>query len=390
MKKLAIILILAAGIVAAWLFLSRGSNTTNRILISGNIELTEINIAFKTSGRLVERTVTEGDAVQKGMTIARLDQDQLVHQLATQQAALRTAEAQLTQAQTAVQLQKETTDSDIQLKKADLAQAEARLEQLQAGSRPQEIQEAAAAVDSARAEADRASKDWERAQTLYKNEDISTSQFDQYRQRFEASAAALKQAQERLALVREGPRKEEIQAAQAQVARARAAVRMSEAGNLDVQRRREDVAARQADVERMRAQVALIQSQMQDTVAASPVDGVVLAKSADTGEILAPGTTVLTVGDIDHPWLRGYISESDLGRVKLGAKARVTTDSYPGKVYSGVVSFVSSTAEFTPKQIQTTDERVKLVYRIKIDIENPQRELKLNMPADAEILLNGG
>jgi HlyD family secretion protein len=126
---------------------------------------------------------------------------------------------------------------------------------------------------------------------------------------------------------------------------------------------------------------------MADTVATSPVDGVVLVKSADVGEVLAPGTAVVTVGDIDHPWLRGYINETDLGKVKIGSKANVTTDSYPGRVYQGRVTFISSEAEFTPKQIQTQQERVKLVYRIKIQVENPQHELKSNMPADAEIVL---
>ena len=102
---------------------------------------------------------------------------------------------------------------------------------------------------------------------------------------------------------------------------------------------------------------------------------------------MSPGTTVVTIGDIDHPWLRGYINERDLGRVKLGAKAKITTDSYPGKVYWGKVGFIASEAEFTPKQIQTSEERLKLVYRIKIDVDNPQHELKSNMPADAEIVL---
>jgi HlyD family secretion protein len=104
--------------------------------------------------------------------------------------------------------------------------------------------------------------------------------------------------------------------------------------------------------------------------------------------VLAAGTTVVTVGDLDHPWLRGYINERDLGRVKLGARVKVTTDSFPDKVYWGRVSFISSEAEFTPKQIQTPEERVKLVYRIKINIDNPQHQLKVNMPADAEILLS--
>ena len=134
--------------------------------------------------------------------------------------------------------------------------------------------------------------------------------------------------------------------------------------------------------------MALIESQLSDTELVAPTDGVVLVKSAEPGETVAAGATVVTLGDIGHPWLRGYVNETELGRVKLDAPVRVTTDSYPGKTYWGRVSFIASEAEFTPKQIQTEEERVKLVYRIKVDLPNPQSELKLNMPADAQILLD--
>jgi HlyD family secretion protein len=185
-----------------------------------------------------------------------------------------------------------------------------------------------------------------------------------------------------------GPRREQIDAAQGQVEHARGALKMAEANTLEIKRRQEQITTQRAEIARSRASLALIDSQLADTIAASPVDGVVLVKSADVGEVLAPGTTVVTVGDIDHPWLRGYVNETDLGKVKLGSRARVTTDSYPGKIYNGRVTFISSEAEFTPKQIQTEQERVKLVYRIKIELENPNHELKSNMPADAEIVLN--
>ena len=125
---------------------------------------------------------------------------------------------------------------------------------------------------------------------------------------------------------------------------------------------------------------------MRDTESVSPIDGVILVKAAEAGEVLAAGTTVVTVGDLDHPWLRGYINERDLGRVRLGSRVRLTNDSYPGKVYWGKLSFLSSQAEFTPKQIQTPEERVKLVYRVKVDVDNPSHELKSNMPVDAEIV----
>ena len=388
-KKLVIIpvILVAAGVVAVFAFRGMGHGESNRIRISGNIEMTEVNVAFKTAGKLIERTVDEGDAVKKGQLIARLDRDQLVRQREREEAGLRLAESQLAQAETALNWQRATLAADVEQRRADLASQEARLAELKNGSRPQEKQEAKAAVDNAAAELERASRDWERAQTLHKDDDISTAQFDQYRNRFESAGAVLKQARERADLVLAGPRREQIEAAAGQVERARGSLKMAEANSLELKRREQELVSRRADIERAKATIALIDSQLADTLAYSPVDGTVLIKAADVGEVLAPGTTVVTLGDIAHPWLRGYINQTDLGRVKLGGKAKVTTDSYPGKVYAGRVSFIASEAEFTPKQIQTQEERVKLVYRVKIELDNPNQELKSNMPADAEIAL---
>ncbi len=386
-RLIPIVIVLAAGVAALFALRGFGRKQDNRLIVSGNIELTEVDIAFKTSGRLIERTVDEGDAVKKGQVIARLDREQLLAQRARESAGLQAAEAQLAQAQTGLEWQRATLAADIEQRRADLSSNESKLLELKNGSRPQEVQEAHAAVAAAQSEYDRAARDWERAQTLHKNDDISTSQYDQFRNRWESADAALKQAKEREALVVAGPRSEEVESASGQVQRARGALKMAEANALEMKRREQDLAARRAEIERSKAAIALIDSQLSDTIAVSPVDGVVLVKAADVGEVLAPGTSVVTVGDIEHPWLRGYVNETDLGKVKLGSRARVTTDSYPGKVYDGRVSFIASEAEFTPKQIQTQQERVKLVYRIKIEIDNPRHELKSNMPADAEIIL---
>jgi HlyD family secretion protein len=388
MKKTIFIVIVIAVLGAAGMLAYRTfhQEPTNRIVVSGNIELAQVDIAFKTSGRLIERTVNEGDAVQKGMVIARLDREQLLHQRDTAAAALATAQAQLAESESALKWQRETMEADMQLRTADLSAAESQLLQLRNGSRPQEIQEATAAVAAAQSQYDQAKKDWDRAQTLYKDDDISTSQYDQFRARFEGAEANLKQVKERSGMVQAGPRSETIESAKAQVDRARASLRIGQANAIETKRREQDIVARQGDIERAKAQIALIDSQLADTIAVSPINGIVLVKAADVGEVLAPGTSIVTVGDIDHPWLRAYIREQDLGRVKLGDKVRVTTDSFHDKVYDGHVSFISSDAEFTPKQIQTAEERVKLVYRIKIDVDNPRHELKSNMPADAEIL----
>jgi HlyD family secretion protein len=380
------VLIVGAG-AAIYAFRGTGREATNRIVVSGNIELTEVNIAFKTSGRLIERTVTEGDSVKKGQILARLDRDQLAATREREAAGVLSSESQLAQAQTALEWQRATVAADIEARKADLAASEARLTELRNGARPQERLDAKAAVEAAQSEADRARKDWERAQVLHKNDDISTAQFDQYRTRWESADAGARSAREREALVLAGPRAEVIAGQAAQVERARAAVKMAEANAIEMKRREQELNTRRAEAARSKANVAVIDTQLADTVAVSPVDGVVLVKAADVGEVLAPGTTVMTVGDIEHPWLRGYVNETELGKVKLGSKVRVTTDSYKGKVYNGRVTFISSEAEFTPKQIQTQQERVKLVYRVKIELENPNHELKSNMPADAEIVL---
>jgi len=386
-RIIVIVLILAAA--GAYFYFSNRNNRIahDRIVVSGNIELTEVNIAFKTAGRLVERAVDEGDVVKKGQLIARLDRDQLAAQRDREAAGLQSTIAQLAQAETALAWQKENLAADLEQRKADLSAYQARLLELKNGSRPEEIQEGKASVESAQAEFDRAKRDWDRAQTLYKNDDISTAQYDQYRSRWEGTDALLKQAKERQALVLAGPRAEQIEAAAAQVERARASIKMAESNALEIKRREQELSFRKSEIARAKANLALIESQLDDTVAISPVDGVVLVKAADVGEVLAAGTTVVTIGDIDHPWLRAYINQTDLGRVKLGTKAKVTTDSYPGKNYEGRVNFIASEAEFTPKQIQTQEERVKLVYRIKIDLDNPQHELKSNMPADAVISL---
>ncbi len=388
-RKIAVLGIAAAAVTAAAFFSSRffGDGNGSGVRVSGNIELTQVDIAFKIPGRLVERAVEEGDPVRKGMVVARLDKEQLLAQRERARAALAAAESMLAQQRVAVQYQSETLEGQIQQRQAEVGAAEAKLSELLAGSRSQEKEQARAAVDRAAAEYDRAAKDWKRAEMLFAKEDISAADHDQFRTRFESADAQLKAAKEQLALVVEGPRKETIAQARAMVGQANAALRLAEAQRLELKRRREELTTREADIAARKAELQIIETQINDTEAVSPIEGVALVKSAEPGEIIAAGTTVLTVGDIEHPWLRAYINERDLGRVKLGDKAKVTTDSFPGKVYPGRVTFISSEAEFTPKQIQTPEERAKLMYRIKIEVENPHRELKSNMPADAEILV---
>jgi HlyD family secretion protein len=152
--------------------------------------------------------------------------------------------------------------------------------------------------------------------------------------------------------------------------------------------RKEDIAIARANLNEAGANLGLSQVTLGYTILRAPSNGVVSVRQAELGEVVSPGSPVVTLSDLDHIWLRAYIAETDLGRIRWGQDATVTTDTYPGKQYHGRISFISSTAEFTPKSVQTFKERVTLVYRIKIDIDNPTHELKPGMPADAHIALN--
>jgi HlyD family secretion protein len=383
-----LLLLLAAAGGGYWYWNKQQAEANgHRILVSGNLELTQVDLSFKTAGRVIELNVREGDWVKKGQVIARLDATQLDQQKARDAAAVATAQSQYQQLETSIEYQRATIDSDVAAKRADLAQMQARLDELVAGSRPQDIAQSQAALTDAKAANDLAKAELERSKTLFSREDISKSQYDQAQTRVESTTAQVRAAEQRLALVQEGPRKEEINAARAGVARANASVATAEANRIELKRKQQELTGRQAEIARNRAQVGMTEAQISDTTIVSPIDGVVMVKAAEMGEVVAAGTTIVSIGDLDHPWLRAYINETDLGRVHLGGTVSLSTDSFPGKNYEGRISYIASEAEFTPKQIQTKEERVKLVYRIKIDVDNAHHELKNNMPVDAEIVL---
>lgn len=322
---IAAVLIIAA--IIAYSIYNRSADRNGQILVSGNIEVTTVQVSFKIPGKVAERLVDEGEMVKTGQVVARLESRDF--------------------------------DNEVSLRRADLQAVNAELNELLAGSRKEEIAQAEAALASVQAEAKRLADDYRRQEALFSRGVIPQQKLDAAKAAHESSRAQARQAAESLALVRKGPRRERIDRARA--------------------RREESEAA-----------LAIATTRLGYTDLASPVSGMVLAKNIEPGEQVAAGTPVVTVGVLNSVWVRAYINETDLGRVKLGQKARVTTDTWPGKGYDGAVTFIASEAEFTPKNVQTQKERVKLVYRVKITIPNPNMELKPGMPADAEILAGAG
>ena len=355
---------------------SRWGRTPHAIRVSGNIEVTDVELAFKIPGRVVERRVDEGENIKTGQVAARLETADLAADVAVRRGEVQAAQAVL------AELLAGSRPEEIKAAEGAAQQAEARLKELEAGSRVQELAAAEASFARAQAEAERARADHERYAGLFKKSIISAQQYDAARTAYETAKAHQEEVGEQLKLVREGPRKEQIEQGRAALVQARERYILAQKGP-----RRETIDQARARLEQAQSALALGETRLGYATLYSPLSGVVLSKNIEPGEYVAPGTPVVTVGDLVNVWLRAYINETELGRVKLGQRARVKTDTYPGKWYAGRVSFISSQAEFTPRSVQTEKERVKLVYRVKIDIENPNMELKPGMPADAEILV---
>ena len=384
-----IVILIAGGVVYYYYFLQNQQRERSEISVSGNIEVTTVDVSFKISGKIERLAVEEGDEVKEGQLIASLEHRDLLSQKARAEAAWESAKSRIPSLQKNIELQDKSTLQGISQAEAAVEAAQARLQQLLAGSRPQEIQAAKATLEQAQADTVKRKADLERAEKLYRNNFISAQDWDSAKNAYEVAAATQKKAEENYALVVEGPRKEEIDAARAQWEQAQAALKLAKAHRIQVEVLRKDLVTAEAQVKEAASAIEVIDTQIGYSKLNAPLSGVVLVKNTEPGEFVVPGGAVVTLGDVAKPWLKAFITEGDLGKVKLGQKVSVTTDSYPGKVYPGKITFISSEAEFTPKNVQTAKERVKLVYRIKVSLKNPHRELKPGMPADAKIHLKG-
>jgi HlyD family secretion protein len=252
-------------------------------------------------------------------------------------------------------LEDQDLKQEVAVAEARVAASEANLAKLTTGNRPQDIKSAEAALASAKADLVDKQRDLARQRELLKRGSTAQATLDKAQTAFELADEAAHRAAESLSLAREGFR-------------------------------REDVAAGQAELNLARASLELARTKLSYATLTAPNAGVVLVRDAEPGEVVAVGTPVITMGDLDGIWLEAYLPEPELGKVRLGQAAQVSTDSYPDKRYPGRISFISSKAEFTPKTVETAKERVTLVFRTKIRLDNPGHELKPGMPGEAVIV----
>jgi HlyD family secretion protein len=359
--------------VLAGVRLLRDAGGDEALALSGTIEGIQVDVSARISARIVE-LAREGEVVRRGAVIVRLADEELVAEVRRSEGALVAAQAQLRD------LVAGARREEIQEAEARAARAESQLADLLAGARPQEIEQARAAVQNAEATRTWAERDYRRVTELFEKQLVAAQEVDRTRQAYDVAVANERSARERLDLVTVGPREHEVAAARAEVRAARERVRLLRAGP-----RPDAVAAARAQVAQAEAAITLARTRLAEATIASPLDGVVLRKNMESGETANPGASILTLLDPRDLWLRAYVGETDIGRVRVGQAATITVDSYPGRGFAGAITEIASEAEFTPKNVQTKKERVNLVFRVKIGVRNPDGVLKPGMPADAVI-----
>lgn len=328
-KKIIRLLMVLFVVVAAgstWWYNQSGDTTAdNQLVLYGNIDIREASLAFDNSEHIDRLFVQEGDHVKKGQLLATLH---FARTAATVAAA-----------------------------QAGVASRQASLSRLEAGSRPQEILKARADLAAAQAKLDDAKASYTRTHDLYKRKVASQQEDDDAKASLDTARALLKVAQESLKLSVEGPRQEDIEEAK-------------------------------AVLKAEQAKLLLAQEVLKDASLYSPSDGVIRNRILEPGDMATPQTPVFTLAMVNPVWVRGYVPESGLGKISEGMIAEVSTDSFPGKKYQGWIGFISPTAEFTPKNVETPELRTRLVYQLRVYVCNPQDELRLGMPATIHISLD--
>jgi membrane fusion protein YbhG len=375
-----VVLILALAGALVWYFLLRRPDVpANIIEVSGRIESDDAAVAAKAGGRIREITVREGDRVKAGQVIALLDDEQMKARVDQAEAAVTQADARVQRARQQIAvLQEQLNQSNISVEQADL-DARGRVTQAEA-------QVAAAEAQLAQAEANykQAKYDRERFARLYRTGDVSEQQALQTRTAAESQLEVV-QAQRRQVESARGA----LTAARAYLANPRIRTSQAAAIKAQIAQALSDINSATADAERARAQLREAAANRGDLNVIAPFDGTVATRTSEPGEVVSPGTSIITLVDLNAVYLRAFVPEGDIGRVRIGQASRVYLDSSPTQPIEAEVMRIDPEASFTPENTYFRDERVKQVVGVKLRIKNPQGFAKPGMPADGEILVAG-
>lgn len=319
---LIVFIIIVIAAAFGYRYWQRHSEHINILTLYGNVDLREVQLAFMVQERIIELNVQEGDHVKQGQLLGRLDPTRF--------------------------------ESIVQELEARMEHARQQLKELENGSRPQEILKAKADMDAAKASLKDAEQHYRRVEELVQENFLSPQNMDDARSRLDVARARFKAENEVLSLTQEGPRSEVIAAARASLAQTE-------------------------------AQLKHARKDLRDTRLFSPADGIIRSRILEPGDIATPGKPVFTLAKLEPVWIRTYVPETELGHVRSGMQAQIRTDSYPDKHYPGWVGYISPTAEFTPKNVETSALRTQLVYQLWVYACNTDNTLRLGMPVTVEL-----
>lgn len=325
-KRLLAIIVVALIFASFFYYLrQRDENNTNELVLYGHVDIRQVNLAFNAMGRIEGIHVQEGDEVKAGQLLAELD--------------------------------KERYEANVKRLRAQVEAQRAVLAAMQAGTRRQQIEEARAAVKKAETFLQNTEREYLRLNALLEGNAVSRQAVDNAETAYRTAQHDLKAAQEALSLAIEGPRKEDIEAAKATLASYEAALEYAV-------------------------------KELKDCMLYAPSDGLVENRLLEPGDMAGPNVPVLILAMKEPLWVRCYVDELYLGRIHSGMKARILSDSFPNKIYEGWIGYISSTAEFTPKPVETRELRTKLVYQVRVFVKNDNNELRLGMPVTVKIDLS--
>ena len=327
--------------------------------------------------------VDEGQSIRAGQILARLEKDPFLANYAQAEANLAQTWASLTALEAALALKQDALPLEVTRAEAAVESIGYQYRELYGGYRPQEVAKARLAAAEAKSSLEKIHRDKDRADRLFQDNVIAASEKDTQDLRYETAQLQHRQAVQNLKLAEEGFRKESVASARARLSESEAELALARSNLKQIAVAEREVAAGRAHVSATDAALELARIQLSYCELKAPFDGILTSRNVEPGEVVTVGREVLSVADLSRVELKIFVNETQIGRVKPDQSVAVKIDTFPDKMYEGRVAYVSPESEFTPKIIQTHKERVKLVYLVKVAIDNPQFELKPGMPADA-------
>ena len=369
MRRVAVIAVVVAGLIVGWLYWQHHRPVP--FVVSGFIEADEIRVGSRVGGRVAEVLVSEGQRVAAGDPLFRIDPFDLRETLAGAEAVLAGRRAEHERLKTGLR------PEEIEQARARRDQASAKLAQLEAGPRAREIDIAREKGNAASAVLELAESEYRRLSDLRETAQAAKTELDHAMRELKTARAEAAAAQQELAMLEEGSRKEEVAASRAAQAEAEQALKLAESGY-----RSQDIARAAAEVAAAESEVAAIRVRMGELTVSSPCDCVAEALDLRPGDLVAPNSPTVALLDLSRMWVRSYVPEARLGQVQVGQRVPVRADGFPNERFMGRITFIAQDAEFTPRNVQTPEERSKQVFRIKVTLEEGLDRLRVGMGAD--------